>query len=157
LAAAPVRDAGERRDRLAREARAALQDGNLRAAGLAFEQALQDGDDPDLRRQYDHVRTRLSRYDDSRRKAADLRHQPATLEEAVAALRDAAAAWDTPQVRQEIDEYNLALARRRDRLAVAEFEVRGEVGLASVGKVLADELLPALKGRYDVVERGQFN
>ena len=54
-------------------------------------------------------------------------------------------------------EYTLALQNRRDRLGVADFEVRGDVGMAEAGRTLADELLPAFKTRYDLVERGQLN
>src|SRR2546430_2754590 len=45
----------------------------------------------------------------------------------LAALRDARDAWDTPQVRAEMDECQLWLEKRRDRVSVADFEVRGDV------------------------------
>src|SRR5262249_16696488 len=88
--------------------------------------------------------------------AADLRRDPAQLEEALAVLQEAAKAWDTLQIRQDIDEYNLALQKRRDNVSVADFEVRGDVGLPEAGKTIAEELLPTLKPRFDVVERGQI-
>src|SRR5207247_9448152 len=96
-------------------------------------------------------------YDESRQKAAELRRDSTNLEDALAALQDAARAWETPQIRQEIDECTLALQKRRDRLGVADFEVRGEVAPADAGRTLAEQLLPAFKTRYDVVERGQLN
>jgi tetratricopeptide (TPR) repeat protein len=133
-----------------------LRDQNLRAAALAFEQALQYGPDPDLRRQYDEIRVRLTRYDENRRRGAELRRDPMHLEDALAALREAAQAWDTLQVRQEIEEVTLALHQRRDRLSVADFEVRGEIGLPLAGRTVAEELLPAFKHRYDLVERSQL-
>src|SRR5262249_3131802 len=71
-------------------------------------------------------------------------------------LRQAASAWDTPQIRQEIDECTLALQSRRDRISVADFEVRGDVGLPQAGRTLAEELLPAFKVRFDLVERDQL-
>ena len=156
LLAAQTGDAAARRNRFRTDAEAALREKNLRAAALAFEQALQDGEDPDLRKQLDAVRADLARYDDLRRRAAELRRDPANLEEALAALQEAAKVWDTPQVQQEIDECALALQRRRDRLGVADFEVRGEVGMPFAGRVVADELLPAFKQRFDLVERGQL-
>lgn len=146
-----------RRDRLRTEARAALQDNNLRAAALSLEAALQAGDDAEMQKTYGEVRERLARYDAGRQKAAELRRDPATLEDALAALQDAAKAWDTPQVRQDLDDCSLALQKRRDRLSVADFEVRGEVGLPAAGRAIAEELLPAFKSRYDLVERGQLN
>ena len=100
-------------------------------------------------------RRRLTRYDDGRRRAAELRRDSARLDDALAALRDAAAAWDTPQVRQEIDECTLALQSRRERIGVADFETRGDVGAPLFGRTVAEELLPAFKTRFDVVERGQ--
>src|SRR5207237_3888549 len=80
----------------------------------------------------------------------------AHLEEALASLQEAARAWDTLQVRQEIEDCTLALEKRRDRLSVADFEVRGDVGLPAAGRTLAEELLPAFKPRFDLVERGQL-
>jgi tetratricopeptide (TPR) repeat protein len=157
LTAAQVDDQAAQRGRLRQEAETALRDKNLRAAAIAYEQALQYGDDADLRRQLEGVRATLTRYDDCRRRAAELRRDPANLEDALAALNDAAQAWDTLQVHQEIDEYTLALQKRRDRLSVADFEVRGDVGLPMAGRTVAEELLPAFKVRFDLVERGQLN
>src|SRR5262249_58911193 len=88
--------------------------------------------------------------------AAELRRNPEQLDDALAALREAAAAWDTLQVRQEIDECTLALQRRRDRISVADFEVRGEIGIPFAGRTLAEEMLPAFKSRFDLVERSQI-
>jgi tetratricopeptide (TPR) repeat protein len=138
------------------EGDAALAEKNLRAAAIAFEQAMQYGADDAVRRQVDDLHTALARYDDGRRRAHELRRDPANLEDAIAALRGAAAAWDTLQVREEIDSYTLALQKRRDRIGVADFEVRGDVGIPAPGRTVAEELLPAFKGRLDLVERGQL-
>src|ERR1019366_3111785 len=54
------------------------------------------------------------------------------------------------------DEYQLAKQRRREIVSVADFELRGDVGMADAGSSIADELLPLLKPRYDLVERGQL-
>ena len=156
LLAAQVSDRTTDRNRLRQEAEAALAAKNLPAAALAYDQALQYGEDPALRRQRDECQDTLSRYNDCRRRAADLRRDPANLEDALAALQEAARAWDTPQVRQEIDEYTLALQKRRDRLSVADFEIRGEVGIPAAGRVVAEELLPGFKPRFDLVERSQL-
>lgn len=149
-------DKGARRARFRQEGEIDLRDQNLRAAALAYEQALQETDDPQLRQQLNEIRSTLTRYDDSRRRAAELRRDPANLEDAVAALQEAAKAWDTPSVRQEIDEYTMALSKRRDRIAVADFEVRGDVGLPEAGRTVAEELLPRFRSRFDLVERGQL-
>jgi tetratricopeptide (TPR) repeat protein len=137
------------------EGEAALAEKNLRAAAIAFEQAVQYGEDASVRKQLDDLHASLARYDDGRRRAHELRRDPANLEAAITALRDAAAAWDTLQVREEIDTYTLALQKRRDRISVADFEVRGDVGIPSAGRAVAEEILPAFKGRFDLVERGQ--
>lgn len=156
LVMAQATDRTADRSRLRQEAEAALAAKNLPAAVLAYEQALQFGDDPALRRQRDECQDALNRYNECRRRAADLRRDPANLEDALVALQEAARAWDTPQVRQEIDEYTLALQKRRDRLSVADFEIRGDVGIPAAGRVVAEELLPGFKPRFDLVERSQL-
>jgi hypothetical protein len=148
-------DAATCRSRYNREGEAALKENNLRAAVLAWDQALHYGEDADLRRQVEELRGRLQRYDEQRARALELRRDPAHIEDAIAALNDAAHAWDTLQVRQDIDDYNLALQKRRERFSVAEFEVRGEIGIPFAGRTEAEELLPAFKPRFDLVERAQ--
>jgi tetratricopeptide (TPR) repeat protein len=156
LAAAQIDDGAARRARFAREGDDAVRDKNLRAAVIAYEQALQAGDDPALRSRLDEVRVTVSRYDEQRQRALDLRRDPANLEQALAALQEAAKAWDTPQVRQDIDECTLALQKRRDRVSVADFEVRGDVGIPMAGRTVAETLLPAFRPRFDLVEREQL-
>jgi tetratricopeptide (TPR) repeat protein len=152
LTAAQVAEKADRYKRFRAEGEAALKEKNLRAAALAFEQALQGAEDAALRKQYEDLQATLKRYDDCRNRAAELRRDPTTLEDAIAQLKQAALAWDTLQVRQDLDECTLALQNRRDRVGVAEFEVRGEVGLPAAGRTLAEELLPHLKPKFDLVE-----
>src|SRR5262249_23097328 len=137
LLAAQGTDPAGQRARLCAEAEAALKEKNLRAAAVALEQALQYGPDAGPSQKLQEIRTALVRYDEQRQRAAELRRAPAQLEEALAALQEAARAWDTLQVRQEIDDCTLALQKRRDRLGVADFEVRGEVGIPLAGRTLA--------------------
>ena len=59
------------------------------------------------------------------------------------------------QVSQEIDEYTVYLQNRRDTLSVADFEVRGDVGIPAADCVLAEELLPRFKNKFELVERAQ--
>ncbi len=153
LAAAAVADAAARRDRFLAEAEAARRDNNLRAAAVALEQI---ADNAEARRRLDEVSAVLSRYDAARRRAAELRRDPTRLEAALAALAEARQAWDTPQVRSEIDDCNFALQNRRDRLGVADFEVRGDLGVPGAGRAVAEQLLPGFRPRFDVVERGQI-
>jgi tetratricopeptide (TPR) repeat protein len=155
VAVAPL-DAATRQARFLQEGDQAYRDKNLRAAAIAYDQVLQQGDDPVVRARLEEVRTSISRYDDGRRRAAELRRDPSRLEDALAALNDAVRAWDTVQVRQEIDDCQLALQRRRDRIAVADFEVRGDIGVPFAGRVLAEELLPYFKPKFDLVERTQL-
>lgn len=157
LVSASAVDSSDRARRLCTDAQAALQDNNLRAAAISLEQAVQLSDDPAARRQLDDIRARLTRYDDNLRRARDLRRDPARLEEALAALQEAARAWDNLPLRQEIDDYTFALQKRRDRVGVTDFEVRGDIGVPGIGRSVAEELLPALKPRFDLVERGQVS
>jgi cytochrome c-type biogenesis protein CcmH/NrfG len=135
----------------------ALAEKNLRAAALALEQALQAQDDADRQKTYDGIREKLDTYDALRKKAAELRRDPGQLEDALSALTDAKAAWDTLQIRSEIDECQLALQKRREAVSVANFEVRNDVGMPDAGAALADEILPKLKPKFDLVERTHLN
>src|SRR5262249_42465880 len=116
----------------------------------------QIADDNDARRKLDEVRDVLTRYDDARARAARLRRDPSQLEDALAALQEARQAWDTPQVRSEIDDYTFALQQRRDRPSVPDLEARGAVGLPLAGRTAAERLLPGFKSRFDLVEREQI-
>ncbi len=138
-----------------REAEDAERAKDLRAAALAYEQAVLAGGQEDLRRKLDATKAALGRYEDARHRAAELRRDADKLDDALAALREAAAVWDTPLVRQEIDDCILAIQSRRERLAIADFETRGDVGMADAGRTVAEELLPAFQRRFDVVERSQ--
>ena len=145
-----------RRATLKASAEAALAEGNLRAALVAMEQAQAIAADEAMAAQLDGLRAKLADYDDNRRRALEARRDAARMEESLTRLKAAKAVWDTLQIRQEIDEAVLVLERRRDRLSVADFEVRGDVGLPAAGKAVAEELLGRFKGRYDLVERGQL-
>jgi tetratricopeptide (TPR) repeat protein len=149
-------DSATRRAALQAEATRALADQNLRGAAVALEQAIALKADDELSRKLDDVRDRLKTYDDNCRLADDVRRDATRLEEGLACLRKARAAWDTLQVRQEIDEFTLLLERRRERIAVADFEVRGDVGIVGAGRTVAEELLPHFKPRFAPVERAQL-
>lgn len=142
--------------RFKKEGDVAIAEKNLRAAVLAYEQAIEAKADADLVKTLDEIRGRLEDYDAFRKKGADLRRDPGQIEEALAAFKAAAAAWDTLQVRADIDDCQLALAKRRDTVAVADFEPRNDVGMPGAGAAIAEELLPRLKPKFDLVERGQF-
>lgn len=145
------------KQRFADEAAAAVKAKNFRTAVISYEQAFAHGvSDPAMQKEYDTLRTRLTAYDTNRAKAAELRRDAYKLEEALVCLKTARDSWDTPQVQQEISETEFALTNRRDRLAVADFEVNGDVGIPLVGKTIAEEILPHFKGRFDLVERGQL-
>src|SRR5262249_48909624 len=151
--AARADDRAARRRLLAAEADAGLKENNLRAAALALEQALLLGEDAGLRQRCDEVQQGLRRYDDCRRRAAERRRAAANLEAARAALEDARKAWDPLAVRQDIADYTLALQLRRERVGVADFEVRGDVGLPEAGRTVAEQILPGFRPRFDLVER----
>lgn len=142
----------------------AMKAGNKRGAVVALEQALQNGEDDALKSKLDQLIGDLKRYDQLRERAAAARTDRSQLDEAIAALLEAQKISDTAAVRQEIEEFQallqdelqFAMRERHERLAVADFEVRGEIGFPMAGAFVADELLPAFKGRYDLVERGQW-
>lgn len=146
-----------RYQRFRKEGEAAMEEKNLRAAALAFEQALQARDDAGLLTKYEDIRAKLDTYDTLRKKAMELRRDPTQLDEALESLKGAFAAWETLQVRNEIDELQLAMQKRRETVSVVNFEVRNDVGMPNAGAVFADELLPRLKPRFDLVERAQLN
>ena len=157
LAVQKKEEAEARFARFRAEGDTAVRERNLRAGALAYEQALLTREDPELQKTYDDLREKLDKYDALRKKAAELRKMATELEAALDALKEAAAAWDTPQVRTETDEVQLALAKRRDSVSVADFEVRNDVGVADAGPALADEILPRLRTKYDIIERAQLN
>jgi tetratricopeptide (TPR) repeat protein len=157
LEAAASKETGDVRfASLKQEGEAALAEQNLRAAVLAFNQALQIKEDADLRAAASKARDSLQRYDALRQRAAELRRDPQRYEEALAALQDARDSWDTLQVRQEIDECLALLNNRRDSLAVVDFDTHGVVGFGDAGRALAAELLPHFKTRFNLVEQAQI-
>ena len=89
-----------------------------------------------MSRQLEQVRTSLARYDQQRQRAAELRRDPAQLEDALAALQDAVRTWDTLQVRQEMDDCTLALQKRRELVMGAQHEVAVRVAESFVGRAL---------------------
>ena len=139
------------------EYEAAIKDKNSRAAALALEQALQNGGGDDLKPKLDEIRTTLTKFEELRARAAELRKDPAQLEDAETALNQAAELGGAAAVQQDLDDVQFAIQNRRERLAVAEFELRGDVGVPQAGAFVADEILTAFKGKYDLVERGQLD
>lgn len=158
VAAQSTEQASARADRLRLEVQTALkpEQNNLRAAVVALEQL--DGLDqsPEIDQQLTTLRDRLTRYDTALQRARQLRAQPETLDDALEQYQVAAQAWDNFQVQREIEECNHALSLRKPRLAIADFEVRGEIQFPDAGKTIAEELLPSFKTHFDLVERGQL-
>src|SRR5262245_5713764 len=145
-----------RKQKFLDDAEAARKADNLRAAVLSYEQAVANGADAGgLKDTYEGLRTRLAKYDENRTKAAELRKDPQQLEQAVTVYKVAAESWDTPQVRQEISEVEVALNNRRDRVAIADFELVSDVGVPRAGHIVAEELVGQMRPRFDVVERSQ--
>jgi tetratricopeptide (TPR) repeat protein len=153
-------DKDARYTRFKKEGETAEEENNLRAAALAHEQALEalkGRDDAALQAKYDRIRENLDKYDALRKKAAELRRDAGSLEDALAALKDAADTWDTLQIRSDIDETKLAMQKRRGSVTVANFDLRNDVGMPGAGVALADKLLPQLQPKFDLVEREQLN
>jgi len=148
----------QRVNQLRRSAADALREEvpNLRAAAVALEQAQALEPADDIARQLDDLREKIRIYDENRQRASQLRRDPLRLPEAIQALETCQNVWPTVQIRQELDEFRLLLHRRRDRLAVAPFEVRADLGFPAAGQTIAEELLPHFKARFDLVERAQL-
>lgn len=149
-------DQAARSAQLQREADTALAATNYRAAIVSLEQFVSLKPDAEARRRLADLREKVARYDDLRAKGALLRRDPARVEEALATYRQAAGVWDTVEVRQDIESCLLAAQNRRERVGIADFEVLGDVGLPNAGRVVADELVPVMRGKFDVVERQQL-
>lgn len=155
LASATLEE-GSRKKKFLDDAEEARKANNFRAAVLSYEQAVGGGADPgELKDTYEGIRVRVAKYDESRAKAADLRKDPAQLEDALENYKIAAQNWDTPQIRQEVSEAEVALNNRRDRVAVADFEEVGDIGVPRAGHAIAEEMVGFLRPRFDVVERSQ--
>jgi tetratricopeptide (TPR) repeat protein len=146
-----------RQAKLKADGAAALADKNYRSGVVLLESALALGADEGVARQLEVTRAKLKTYDDNRALAGALRKDPTRLEESLSYLRKAASAWETPVVRQEIDEHQFILEMRKDRLGVADFEVRGEVGAPAAGRTVAEALLGHFAPRFALVERQQVN
>jgi tetratricopeptide (TPR) repeat protein/TolB-like protein len=149
-------DAKVRFQRLRDQGQVAIQDNNLRAAVAAFQQALQIVDDAGLHEQMQELQGRLDKYDSLRRRAAELRREPNDIDDALELYKEAALAWNTPDVRHDIDDCATALSRRRDTISALDFEVQSDIGVAAAGRILAEELLPTFKSRFDIVDRSQI-
>ena len=161
LIAVSIENRAARLERFRGDYQAAAKAGNMRAALLALEQFLDNGGENTLAGTYQKLQRDLNRYDELRSRAYELNRDAARLEEAIALLQEAQKIWNTVGIRQGLElaqlELQLITQNARDRLAVADFEVRGEIGLPQAGAYVADQLLPAFKSQYDLVERGQFN
>src|SRR5262245_37276212 len=79
--AAKREDDDARVSRYRGEAEAALREQNLRAAAIAFEQAVQVRADARVQQQLDDIRDKLQKYDSFRRRAQELRRDPQQLED----------------------------------------------------------------------------
>jgi tetratricopeptide (TPR) repeat protein len=142
--------------KLLADAEAARQANNYRAALLSYDQAASVAT-PEQKTTYDTLRTRIAKYDQSRAEAADLSRDPYRLEEAIAVYKVAQQQWDTPSIQQDIATAQFALANRKDRVAVADFEVVSEIGVTQAGRSIAEELVGHFRPKYEVVERSQSN
>lgn len=147
-----------RKSRFIEEAEAARKANNVRNAVLSYEQAIANGADVSLIKDtFEPLKTQLQQYDENRAQAAVLRKDPYKLEDAISVLKVAQQNWDTPVVRQEIAEAEIAINNRKDRVAVADFEVINDIGIQRAGHAIAEDLLGHFRPRFDVVERAQTN
>lgn len=161
LATADIDSRKARFDRFRKEYDDAIKNENNRAAVIALEQALQNGDDAALSKTYDELQRNLTRYDELRAQANEAHQDPSRLPEAITATQAAQKIWNSLAIREELEQFQiesqLVALNSRERLAIAEFEVRGDIGLPQAGEFVADELLPQFKTRFQLVERSQLD
>jgi len=146
-----IRD--ERLNRLRHEAE---QEQDKRIALLDLEQAIRLGGKEEIRSLYLKACQELRRYDQARAAAAQLQKTPVHFEEAIAALGEAKKIWDNKEIREEIEVLRWRSLVRRDRLAVVDFDVLGDVGIAGAGALIADELQPAFLQQFDIQDRREL-
>ncbi|NOZ19955.1 MAG: hypothetical protein GXP25_02590 [Planctomycetes bacterium] len=129
---------------------------DLRNAYLVLDDTVKFSDSPQIAELHDDAKSRVDVYDTSLAAADAYMKNPDTYEDAIASLETAQKAWDTQEVRQRLDEAQKALAARRDRIAVVDFETKGNLDVPDAGGALAELLLPRFQNRFDLIERSQL-
>ena len=86
-----------------------------------------------------------------------MRKDPAHLEEALLKLDEARNIWKSPHALEEKQDLQYRILVSRDRIGVADFEVVGDVGIPRAGTLIADQIQPAFKGRFDLLDRAELN
>src|SRR5262245_48338560 len=142
--------------RLQKEVQDAAAANNLRGAVLILERTATELNNSSVKHAYDQLQDRLGRYDRAMARAASERLDPQRINDALESLREAAKAWDTREVRRMIDECLLAIRSRRERIVLADFDVRGDVAAVVVSRAVADQMTAALQSRFELVERDEW-
>ncbi|MEW6358102.1 MAG: hypothetical protein AB1696_17345 [Planctomycetota bacterium] len=155
-AARQVADKKALAERKFQQAQGYYQQNDLRNAYLVLEDAVQFSDAPQIAQLHDDAKSRVDVYDSSLAAADAYMKNPDTYEDAIASLETAQKAWDTQDVRRRMDEAQKALAARRDRIAVVDFETKGQFDVPDAGGALSELLLPRFQGRFDLIERSQL-
>ena len=140
--------------RFRQEADEATRADSLRAAAVAYEQCAAAGDAAASSR-LTPVRANLDRYDDARRQAAEFAVHSANSASRSPPLKMQSPHGTRPRSDKKLTNARSRLLLRRERLSVAEFDTRGDVGAPRFGQTIAEELAPAFKPHYDLVDVGQ--
>lgn len=138
------------------KAQECYQRGDLRNAYLLLGEAVKQSDDAKIAGLYEDAKGRVVLYDESLRAAEVHMKTPESYEDAIAALEQAQGAWDTQEVRDRLDAARRALKARLPRIAVVDFDVKGDLGLPDAGRAVAELLLPRFQGKFELVERMQL-
>lgn len=149
-------DTAGRTARFQKEVEESLAQNALRSGVVALEQSAFLPTDHRLRRAYEELRSRLRRYDEAIYRADRLRREPARYDEAKAAAKEAVGYWETVEARRMLGEFALADRTAQDRIAILDFDVRGDLGSISVARSVARDVTAAMQGRFDVIDRTEL-
>jgi hypothetical protein len=144
-------------NRFRREFEDAEQEHNRRLALLALEQVARYAGDDRSKSEYTEFCRKMDQYDLAHARADRLRKDPNRGEEALEALEEASRIWNSASLLDEINDLRFQLLIQRDRVGVADFQVRGEVGIPRAGSLIADQLLGSFKYRFNLLDRTSLN
>ncbi len=130
--------------------------GDLRNAYLTLGETTKYSQDPRISAMYEDAKSRMTLYDESLHAADAYMKNPDTYEDAIVSLEAAQKVWDTTEVRNRLESAQKALKSRRARVAVVDFETKGDFEVPNAGGAVAELLLPRFQSRFDLIERAQL-
>ncbi|HUU31815.1 MAG TPA: protein kinase, partial [Phycisphaerae bacterium] len=136
--------------------------GDLRAALSSWQSALELAKDPALERRVALLANKLARYDaalaEGKRVLDEGRagRDKAKCLEALRRFEEAHGLWASGEVDRLGAEAQAAADAVKERIAVVDFQVQGDVGVADAGKIIPRLLLSEFAEKYELVTRTQL-